>query len=584
MATTDLHMQLVDHDYVTNCRAPGLGLAGLATLISHAREEATQNNMATILVDNGDTIQGSLFADWVAKQPVDSCHPLVAAFNLLGYDAMGLGNHDFDYGLEYLKSVASQLEMPVVGSNLSGDGTAPIKNSLIVDVLAPGQQMPLKVGILSALPPQTKIWKGSVLDTSVWVDDPQDVMRRQVPLLRKAGADIVVVLAHMGIVERNDPSGVSAQTLSQIKGVDAVVAGHTHDRLAKGGFADRSKGTDAARVPTMMAGHHGSDLGVIDLTLAPTPDSGWSVSSARSFLMPNTATVPACPALSGRIKATHEQVVQRLETPIARTDRGMHSYFTLLQPGPATALLAGAKAHAVRQAVSGTAQAELPLIAAAAPHAAGGLAGPSHYLDFPKGAILRRQLGGVDPFANQVWAVRIDGRGIRLWLERATRIFATLVPDHPDQLLLDRAVPSYVFDAIYGLTYVIDPTCAPDAAGGRIRSLMYNGKPVRDDQVFLLATNKFRATGGGGFGTIAEQDIAVRGAGLTENNFKAAADQIASMPEPAVEPWSLQRDLGLQAVLETSPKAQTHLKEIASFSPEPFGLSARGFLKLRLTL
>ena len=102
METTDVHTNLLSYDYYKNSIAPKLGLAKTATLVKEAREEVKNS----VLVDNGDLIQGNPLATYKAKiDPLEEgeIHPAIKAMNLMGYDMATLGNHEFNYGLEYLR-------------------------------------------------------------------------------------------------------------------------------------------------------------------------------------------------------------------------------------------------------------------------------------------------------------------------------------------------------------------------------------------------------------------------------------------------------------------------------------------------
>lgn len=580
IATTDLHMQLLGHDYVANEAAPACGLSGLASLIHKTRNDAHAEGMATVLVDNGDTLQGSPLADWIAAQPVGPDHPMVSAFNLLKYDAVGLGNHDFDYGSGYLRAVARQLDMPVVCSNLRGIAFEPVSETCLVHAASPDGDT-IKVGVISVLPPQTLIWENGAPHEKAHIIAPVPCVKQAAERLKNSGADVIIVLAHMG--PDTPASAVECAPaiggLADISEVDALILGHTHQRLA-----DPVASENGADLPMVMPGHQGSDLGIIDLSLEQSQTGAWRSISATSRLVPHAADTPVLPAVARLVDDAHAKVTQALELPVTKCDQDLTSYFALLQPGLSSLLLAYAKEHAVRTILADSAESALPLIAASATHYAGGRSGPAHFLNIPAGTIKLRHLGGLNPFANRIWAVRKTGRALRAWLERSARIFATLTERQPDQLLLNRLIPSFAFDTIAGLSYQIDPTIPPQTTTGRIRNLRYLGLPVEDDQVFLVATNQFRAAGGGGYAATACEDVIVRTAQLKPTDFVAAFDRVAAEPLETLHPWQLQRGSGRQAILETAPEAHAHLEEIAAFSPEPLGLSERGFLRVRVTL
>lgn len=117
METTDLHVNIVNYDYFADKPTDEYGLAKTATLIKQAREEA-QNSL---LIDNGDLIQGNPLGDYVAtvdKLQEGETHPVYKAMNLLDYDAGNFGNHEFNYGLDFLKMAVEGSDFPYVNANI----------------------------------------------------------------------------------------------------------------------------------------------------------------------------------------------------------------------------------------------------------------------------------------------------------------------------------------------------------------------------------------------------------------------------------------------------------------------------------
>ena len=160
LATTDLHGHLLPHDYIKDQPTQGGGLAGLARLIGEARVQATEAQIPVVLFDNGDTFQGTPLATALAECPVGPDHPIVAALNYLEYDAVGLGNHDLDHGLAYLKAVAAELNMPMLNSNFRNIDISPLNYSMLLPVEPSDPSEPsLTLGVLSVLPVQSAAWQ-----------------------------------------------------------------------------------------------------------------------------------------------------------------------------------------------------------------------------------------------------------------------------------------------------------------------------------------------------------------------------------------------------------------------------------------
>lgn len=589
LATTDIHMQLLGYDYVTDQPTATKGLAGIATLISEARAEAQAQNAGCILLDNGDMFQGSIIGEILAGTPVTQAHPLVASVNALRYDAIGLGNHDLDFGLTYLRDISAQLAMPLISTNLNLHAKSFIQNSALIDCRMPPEEEkdgPLKAGIVSILPAKTAIWNRHVLDGQADIADPIPCLTAAIKDLRARGAQVIILLAHMGIGNGDPDQNDSALSFAEFPGVDAIVAGHTHRRFPGQDHegrcgVDASNGTLAER-PAIMPGNAGSDLAVLDLTLSKSATGLWQVTGHTSKLRSNNSTIATDPKIKAICLPAHHAARDILSERIGHTDIALHNYFSLAMPTQIAALTAHAKIRVVRRALAGTPDADTPVLASVAAHTAGGRGGPDHYLCIQKGSIFRRHIAGLSPYANQIWAVQITGATLRVWLESTASVFNTLAPGNADQPLLNTQIPAFNFDTVFGVTYKIDPT---QPAGNRISMLRFEGRSIAPTDCFILATNQFRAAGGGGIPATDQNDIILRSSVSVAD---ALVDVIAH-PNPAPTqnnvPWSFECAAPqVQATLHTSPSALNCLDDAAHLKPKSLGLTPDGFAKLRLTL
>ena len=587
LATTDLHMQIVGHDYVGDRSVGHHGLAGIATLIRTARAEAAEQGAACILLDNGDLLQGNALGDQLAQMPVTHTHPLVACVNHLRYDGLGLGNHDLDHGLPYLRAVAGALDMPLISTNLHLTDPGPLRRWAVVSCLLPAvaghPSSRLRVGLVSVLPGRTAIWNREVLENEAEIICPFESLRSAALTLRAEGADLTVLLAHMGIAHEGEiTTEEDICTLAKIDGIDAVITGHTHLRFPGEDHGpregvDTQAGTLSGR-PAAMPGFGGSDLAVLDLALERDAQGRWTVSGHQSHLRDNSTKTLADPTVLSAARVSHIGVRRHLEEVVGHTDIALHNYFALAMPTPIDALSARAQAEVIRQGVAGTADSKLPILAATAAHTAGGRGGPGHFLHIPPGAVQRRHIAGLLPYQNAVWALRLTGADLRRRLEKAAEVFAPL--GSTPGPLLDPCRPPFHCDTIFGVTYAIDP-CRP--RGRRITALSWQGAPVRPDQKFLLATNQFRAAGGGGFDRAAKDDVALRSPLSLSDALIAALATLQACPWSDALPWRFDA-AGAQAVLFTSPEALPFLQDIAHLSPTPRGMTASGFAQIAIRL
>lgn len=592
LATTDIHMQFLGYDYARDRPLEHAGLAGLASMIKAARQEAHDSGMACMLLDNGDLLQGTALENTMLGTPVTPDHPLVASLNHIAYDAYGVGNHDLDHGLAYLKAVAAHLNAPVISSNLRLQEPGAVCTSAVISLPAvndtDGGLHNLKIGLVSALPEKTAQWNARELAGEGTIDPIVASSEQAVEEVRRQGADIVVLLAHLGVENPTHTGGISdddARALADITGVDAIILGHTHRRLPgldHAGFArvDIQNGA-LGRRPSAMAGFDASDLATIDLRLGRGPSDRWEVYKHNTGLRPNSSKVPPDPTILRLCRPAHQATRDALSRCCGNIVRPLHNFFSLAKPTSTCALMANAKWHAIQQGLIGLPEAELPLLASAAAHTSGGRGGPGHFLHVPAGPILGRHMAALSPYANSIWALRVSGQDLLDWLENAASVYTQLRHDKPDQRLVQESRPPFDFDTIYGLDYLIDPT---QPEGARLRNVTYAGQPIAPDQMFVLATNNFRAAGGGGGKAFTEDQVLQR----STMPVTTAMAHVLAMDVPPfaldAQPWQFAPSLGVKAVLSCAPDSAIHLNEIAHLSPRLAGSDAAGFTRVNLTL
>ncbi|GAA6201984.1 5'-nucleotidase C-terminal domain-containing protein [Aquicoccus sp. SU-CL01552] len=598
LATSDLHMHLTGFDYGADRPDPARGLTRIASLIATARDEAARDSALVLLFDNGDGMQGTPM-DEPAAAPGAGPHPLMRAFDHLRYDAIGLGNHDFDFGLEALERALAAAPCPALCANLRPKGTAlpaGLRPRAILDRRTP-DGAPLRIGVFSVLPPQTGIWNRALLAGRVGFDDIVQSAAREADALRQAGCDLVIALAHTGPEPDNAAAKPMAEnalrTLAALPGVDVALGGHSHE----------AQTWDDPDRPAVMPGYAGSHLGVIDLALARTA-GGWTVARATAALRPVTRRdsgghlqplAAEDPALARLIAPAHEATRTALRTPIGQSAHPLHSYFSFFAPDRALALVAAAQAAALRPHLVGTEAEGLPLLSAAAPGKTGGRGGPTHYTDVPAGPLRLRHLCDLSPFPNTLAGVVLTGAQIRDWLEQAAGQFHQIAPGSTDAPLTDPLLPGHGFDVLHGLSYAVDVTAAPlytpdgtprpDGAG-RIRDLAWNGRPLAPDQRFAVALNGYRAAGGGAFAALrGVRPIPLPSLRIGDALRDYIAGELPRDPlETAPPPWRLAPVPKTTAILQTGLGARTHLGELAGRGIIDLGRDPDGFLRLRLPL
>ncbi len=579
-----------------------------ASLIAQARAEVP----VSVLLDNGDFLQGSPLGDFVAQQALHP-HPMVQAMAHLGYDAVNIGNHEFSHGFDTLTKALADAPFACLSAN-----TLPAPGSTSARLLPPwtlisrevtdsaGQRHRLLIGVIGVLPPETQVWDKQAIAGRVCMAPMTATIAQHLPALRAAGADLVVVLAHCGLGDGYDGQGQSAgtrqdgaQQIAALPGVDAVVMGHVHsvfpgpDITARPGV-DPVRGTLCGK-PAVMPGAYGAYLGVIDLDLAFGP-SGWAVTGhhvetraifrrdAQGHAMPSVTPDAGVEAL---IQPVHLATVDWARRPIARTPRPLHSYFAMVADCAATRLINHAQADYVATRLRDGPFAGLPVLSATAPFKAGGRGGPDNFTFIPAGDVLLRHAVDLYMHPNTVMALRLTGAALRTWLERSVQGFRTVIPGAADQPLINSDLPSFLFDTILGLTYEIDLSSpGADQGGCRIRNLCWQGAPLDAAQDFILATNSYRGSGSGGFAPVdgasvvladevANRDLLIRY--LSDGRL----DDACFNAPPA---WRFRALPGTSVVFETSPLAAPFIADHPSLCMHPLGPTPTGFLQVRLQL
>ncbi|MFN3969862.1 MAG: bifunctional 2',3'-cyclic-nucleotide 2'-phosphodiesterase/3'-nucleotidase [Gemmobacter sp.] len=608
LATSDLHAHVHPYDYRADRASDASGLARTASLIHRMR----QGPAASVLLDNGDFLQGCPLGDHGADDPQAETHPVIAAMNALGYDAATLGNHEFNRGLPWLQTVLARAAFPVVSANAQHpggpNGPQPLLPPFVVidrDLpLATGGHRRLRLGVIGFLPPQTAIWDAHLLREQVETTDILTAARLWLPRLRAAGADVVVALSHSGIGAPDAAPGAedASTALAGLQGIDAIVTGHSHLVFPSDTFrnipgVDADGGT-VAGIPAVMPGVNGSHLGVIDLWLRPL-DEGWTVAGARSAVHPIARRVAGAGLVaqvadrSEVITATataHAATLARMRRVIGRTPVALTSHFAMVSDGPALRVVATAQRDTVARALRGTALEALPILSAAAPFRSGGRGGPESFTSIAAGPLERRHVDDLYCFPNRLCAVRILGRDVAEWLERSAAAYQRLRPGVTDQPLLNPAFPGYNFDTILGVTYRIDPTAPPrhdlrgtliDPDARRVRGLRFRGQPLIDEMEFIVVTNSYRLATWDREAMATAQEVPLPA--MTVQDLMV--DWIAAGNTPAhleTRAWQLVLPPGTSVTIDTAPGADPAELQGSGIVGTSLGQTPDGFRRIRL--
>jgi 2',3'-cyclic-nucleotide 2'-phosphodiesterase / 3'-nucleotidase len=606
LETSDLHMFIYDYDYYRDRPDETVGLAKTATLIDEARAQAKNS----LLFDNGDIIQGNPLGDYLAgHHSGGAVHPMFRAMNLLGYDAATLGNHEFNYGLDFLQQALAGADFPFVCANLDRTGGASfLPPSLVLErefTAEDGGRHRLKIGMIGFLPPQIMVWDKSNLADKVTTQDIVEAATAHVPALR-AQCDLVVALCHSGISATPRAGGDenAALYLAQVPGIDVIFTGHQH-RVFPGPDYAGLPGVDAGRgtlngVPAVMPGFWGSHLGIIDLALRRR-DGRWTIADftveARPIYRRDGSKVTSLAAPETRLldAAAPEQqaTLIYMSEPIGRTEAPITSFFALVGDDPPVDLINRAQSWYAAPLIAATPHAGLPILSAAAPFKAGGLPGPENYTEINAGPFTLRDVADLYIYPNTLRAVRIVGAQVKEWLERSAALFNRIDPENAAiQPLIDPTMPSYDFDVISGVTYAIDVTRPArydgagkliDATAERIVDLRYDGKPIDPAQAFIVATNNYRAGGGGHFPGLDGSTIVLEAPDTNREVIQRYIAEHKTIAPPIAETWHFATPARKVTVsFDSAPNAATLLP--SGIRIRAIGPTDTGFLHLALEL
>ncbi|HGS5458226.1 2',3'-cyclic-nucleotide 2'-phosphodiesterase [Vibrio parahaemolyticus] len=518
--TTDIHTNVMDYDYYKDQPSQQIGLSRAATLVKQAKSEVENS----VLVDNGDLIQGSPMGDYMAAKGIQAgeVHPVYKAMNQLHYDVGNIGNHEFNYGLDFLQNTLAGANFPYINANVFDKKTGEhyfqpylIKTHSFKDT--DGEVHQVKVGYIGFVPPQIMVWDKKNLEGNVVAKDIKETAEKLIPQMKKEGADIIVAIPHSGV--STDPYKLGAENsvyyLTQVKGIDAIAFGHSHAVFPGKGFenlqgVDNNKGTING-VTAVMPGRWGSHVGVMDLVIEQK-DGQWQVVEGQSEARPifDKATKKSlAEADQGIIRALeddHKGTREFVNQPIGKANDVMYSFLALVQDDPTIQIVNLAQKDYVERFIQGDPDlADIPVLSAAAPFKVGGRKDdPNGFTEVESGQLTFRNAADLYLYPNTLVAMKVKGKEVHEWLECSAGQFKRIdVNTTQPQSLIDwDNFRTYNFDVIDGVEYQIDITQPPkyDASckvinpdSQRIVNLTFNGKPVDPKQDFIIATNNYRA-------------------------------------------------------------------------------------------
>lgn len=487
LATTDLHGNILPYDYLTG-KPADRGLAKIATLIAAERAK----NPNTLLIDCGDTIQGTaLEASYQnsvrsgsAPEGLPAQDPMMRVMNYLHYDAMAVGNHEYNYGLKNLDKARAAAQFPWLSANTKTQpGVRKPFAPYIVKTIAG-----VKVAVIGITTPGIPNWeKPENYAGLTFLPAPESVRQTLAELQAKHHPDLVIVAAHTGL-DRDPKTGAlrpnemkdenaAYEIASEVPGIDAVVYGHTHLQV---------DGLRIGPVLLMQPKNWGLSLGRMEFVLDSAEDGRWKVSGKTSSLLPVTVATPADPKIVSMAQPYHELAERELNQVILQSPVALDASKSRIED---TAII-----DAIHRVQMHYAKADVSFTSSFNPRAA-----------IPKGPVTVRRLAGIYLYDNELYAIQGNGKMVREALENAARFYLGC-PESRCQAghLLNPAVLPFNYDMAQGVDYDIDLT-RPE--GQRITKLMFQGKKLLDDQPLRIAINNYRAAGSAGYSMFRDAKI-----------------------------------------------------------------------------
>jgi len=509
LGTTDLHGNIDPIDYYTS-KPDNRGLAKIATLIKSIRKE--QPNV--VLIDSGDTIQGSPLESFHGRKNNEPPDPMMLAMNALNYDAMTVGNHEYNFGLKVLEKARQEAKFPWLSANTYDikTGETHYKPYIVRNIAG------VKIGILGLTTPGIPNWDNPPNYAGLEFHNPIPEARKWVDTLRsQEKVDVVVVAMHMGLGEdlrtgELSPGQVAHENeaiaiAQQVPGIDVIFMGHTHREVSS---------LYINGVLITQANYWGRNLARADLYLQKSA-AGWSIyAKAARTLAVDDRVAPDVDIV--KIAEPYDRETQAwLGRAIGESSKELTAKEARFRD---TAIL-----DLIQKVQLEAGKADVSMVASFNSEAR-----------IAQGPVTVRDIAGLYVYENTLVVLEVTGEQLKTALEHSARYFKAYVPGKPAADLVDEKIPAYNFDIAEGVTYDLDIS---KPIGQRIQNLSFHGQPVKEDQKFRLATNNYRVNGGGGYSMYKNAPVVYRSSEEIRELIIDWLEQHKTVPTEPTNNWRL---------------------------------------------
>ncbi len=457
LATSDVHANVTDYDYYTQKQSS----VGFAKIYSVVKDERSKNKNV-LLIDNGDTIQGTPYSQYYLDNSSTIKNPIINIMNFMKYDVMTLGNHEFNYGLPTLNKLMGESEFPMLAANIyNTDGTNFATPYVVKEVDG------VKIAVLGLTTAGVMVWDRGSVDGKIVINDVVEEGKKWVKVIEeKEDVDAIIIAAHSGLEAGTSPAyeGQVLELAKALPQVTAIVAGHFHSEIVN----QVENG-----VLIVEPKRWGERVSAIDLEFVKDGD-GYKVSNkaGRSIDTKNFSNAP--------------ELLEFAKNDIAAVEKAVNTvigYATEAFPGADQKIKNTALMDLIHDVQIKYGNADISIAASF-----------NESSNIPKGDIKESSINGLYVYENFLNTTEMTGAQLKKYLEYCATYFEQSNAGDT-QIKINSKMPGYNYDMVKGVNYTLDIT---KPVGERLTSITYKGKPVADDQVFKVAMNNYRFGGGGG--------------------------------------------------------------------------------------